>query len=158
MDSAGNLSPVAADNHLCEAMVTAVTALFTVLAEMDAAPSDQFFLHLHENFTRDNGLMAVFHIVLGNKAVVLDSLLCEEVNGVGFLKQSIPDIFLVPQNLIDVAGVPPLLTGAVEDTVSLQPTGYFQHTGSLKVLPVDALYDFGFLRNNDQSLALILGI
>lgn len=64
-------------------MVTAVSPLFTIWTGVDNPPSNQFLLDLHENFTRDDGLMAIFHVVLGDKAVVLDSFLCEEVHGVG---------------------------------------------------------------------------
>ncbi len=38
-------------------MVTAVTTLFPTFADMDAAAPDQFFLHLHENSARDDGLV-----------------------------------------------------------------------------------------------------
>jgi len=36
-----------------------------------------------ENFTRDNGFMAVLNIVLRVKAVILDPLFREEVDGIG---------------------------------------------------------------------------
>ena len=47
---------------------------------MNNAASNQFFLYLHENFTRDDGFMAIFHIVLRDKAVILNALLCKKVN------------------------------------------------------------------------------
>jgi len=62
---------------------------------MHNAASDEFFLNLHENVTGDNGFMAVFHIVLRHDAIVLDPLLREKVNCVGFLQQSVADIFLI---------------------------------------------------------------
>ena len=62
------------EDHIGEAMVTAETALFAVLAEVNTAASDQLLLHLHENFSRDNRLMAVLYIVLRHKAVVLHTL------------------------------------------------------------------------------------
>nr|WP_233487839.1 hypothetical protein [Aerococcus sp. 1KP-2016] len=45
--------------------------------------------------------MAIFHVVLGDKAVVLDSFLCKKVNGVGLLKKCISDVFFIPENLTD---------------------------------------------------------
>ena len=59
--------------------------VLTVRAGVDDAALDEFLLHLHEYFTRDDGLMAVFHIILWDDAVVLYSSLCEEVSGVCFL-------------------------------------------------------------------------
>jgi hypothetical protein len=50
--------------------------------------------------------MAIFHIVLGDEAVVFNSFLCEKVNGVGLLKKCIPDVFFIPENLIDVYNAP----------------------------------------------------
>lgn len=100
MDSAEHLTAVAADNHLSEAVVDAKTALLAVFTEMDTATSYQFFLNLHKNFTRDNGFVAIFHIVLRDKAVVLDPLFREEVNGVSFLQKGIADVLLISENLV----------------------------------------------------------
>ena len=57
----------------------------TVRAGVDDAALDEFLLYPHEYFTWDNGLMAVFHIILRYDAVVLYSSLSEEVSGVCFL-------------------------------------------------------------------------
>jgi hypothetical protein len=65
--------------------------VFTVWAGVDDAALDEFLLHPHEYFTRDNGLMAVFHIILRYNAVVLYSSLCKEVGGVCFLQQGKAD-------------------------------------------------------------------
>ena len=66
-------------------MRTAKGPVLPVRTGVDDAATDEFFLYLHENFTRDDGLMAVFHIILWDDAVVLYSSLCEEVSGVCFL-------------------------------------------------------------------------
>ena len=68
---------------------------------MDDAAADELLLHLHEEFTRDDGLMAVFHIILRHDAMILYSCLCEKVSRICFLQEGIADIFLVPQNLVD---------------------------------------------------------
>ena len=57
--------------------------------------------------------MAVFHVTLWHKAVVLNSLFGEEVYGVGFLQKGVADVFFVSQNLADVAGVPVRIASAV---------------------------------------------
>ena len=90
---------------------------------MDDPPSYQFLLDLHENFTRDNGFMAVFYIVLGDKTVVFNSLFCKEVHGVSFLKECISDVFFIPEDLIDVAGAPFVSSGTILDAISLKPSG-----------------------------------
>ena len=59
--------------------------VLTVRAGVDDAALDELFLHLHEYFTRDNGFVAIFYIILRYNAVVLYSSLCEEVSGVCFL-------------------------------------------------------------------------
>ena len=92
---------------------------------MDNSASYQFFLHLHENFTWDDGFMAVFHIVLRNNAIVLDPLFGEEVHSVGFLQQCITDILLIAQNLIYVAGVPPFITCFVLIPSAISPLAIF---------------------------------
>ena len=80
--------------------------VLTVRAGVDDAALDEFLLHLHEYFTRDNGLVAVFHIILWDDAMVLYSSLCKEVGGVCFLQQGIADVLFISQNLIDIAGMP----------------------------------------------------
>jgi hypothetical protein len=102
--------------------------------------------------------MAIFYIILRNDAVVLDPLFCEEVNGVGFLQKRITDVLFVPQDLIYVACMPAFSARTVKDTIRFQTASDFQHTGTLKVFPVNALDDFSFLRHNHQTLVFILGI
>jgi hypothetical protein len=54
-----HFAAVAAENHLGEAMVATPGSVLPIRAGVDYAATDKFFLHLHENFTRDNGLMGV---------------------------------------------------------------------------------------------------
>ena len=65
-------------------MVAAEVALFAVLTEMNTSASDQLLLHLHEDFSWNDRLVAVLHIVLWHKTVILDALFRKEVNGVRF--------------------------------------------------------------------------
>jgi hypothetical protein len=75
MDPAEYLAAVAANYYISKAVGTAEAAFIPIFAEVNAAPSDQLFLDLHENFTRDDGFVAILNIVLGNNAVILDSFL-----------------------------------------------------------------------------------
>ena len=85
MNPAEHLAAATTDNHVRETVDAAEGPVLTVRAGVDDAALDEFLLHLHEYFTRDDGLMAVFHIILWDDAVVLYSSLCEEVSGVCFL-------------------------------------------------------------------------
>lgn len=158
MDSAEHLTAVSANNYLGKAMGAAEAALVSILAGMNAATSDQLFLHLHENLAWDDSLMAVFHIVLRNEAVVFDSLFREEINGIGFLQKGVADVLLVAKNRVNVTCMPFFLSGSIQDAICLQTMGNLHHTGAFKVFPVDALHGFGFFRYNHQLLVLIFGI
>ena len=85
-------------------MRAAKSSVLTIWAGVDDAASDLFLLRLHENFTRNDGLMAVFYIILWNDAMVLYPRLREEVRGICLLQEGFADIFLITQNLVDVAG------------------------------------------------------
>lgn len=61
---AEHLAAIAADNYLGKAVVTAEGPVLSVRAGVDDSAADKFFLNLHENFTRDDGFMAVFYIIL----------------------------------------------------------------------------------------------
>ncbi len=74
MNPAKNLVAITADNYLCKAVIAAEGSGLSDGAGVDNAASDKFLLHLHENFTRDNGFMTVFHVILRNDTVVLNSL------------------------------------------------------------------------------------
>ncbi|MCO7124601.1 hypothetical protein NIE88_02250 [Sporolactobacillus shoreicorticis] len=83
MNPAVKRSTAAAENDVRQAVV-AEEPVLPIRAGVDDATVRQFLLHPHENFTRNNGFMSVFHIILWHKAVVLDTLFGKAVNGVGF--------------------------------------------------------------------------
>ena len=85
MHPAKNLAAVAADNYLSKAVIAAEGSGLSVRTGVDNASADKLLLHLHEYFTRNNGFVAVFYIILRNDTVVLDPLFCKEVNRIGFL-------------------------------------------------------------------------
>ncbi len=120
MDPAEYLSAAPADDHLSETMVAAEGSVLPVRAGVDDTPPDQLFLHLHENFTRDNGLMAVFNVVLRDKSVVFDPRFREEVSGVCFLQKGIADVLLISQDVVNVAGMPFFPACSVSDYEEIQ--------------------------------------
>ena len=73
-------------------MIAAEGPFLPARAGVDNSAADKFFLHLHKNFTRDDGFMAVLYIVLRNNTVVLNPLFCKKINRVGFLQERISDV------------------------------------------------------------------
>ena len=69
MNPAEHFTAVAADNYLSKDVVAAESSGLSVRACVYNTAADKLFLHLHENFTRDDGFMAVLYIVLRNNTV-----------------------------------------------------------------------------------------
>ena len=131
---------------------------FAVVAGVDHAPSDQLLLHQQEDVLRNDRFVVAFHIVLRNGAVVLDAFLRQKVRGVGLLQKRVTDVLLVPENLVDGAGVPFCFARAGEDAVRFKPCGDLVHAQALQVFPVDTPDDFGLLRFNDQIAVSVFGV
>ena len=89
MDAPEYLATVSAGDKLGEAVIAAVGAFLPVGAGVDHPPADQFFLHPQENLSRNNRFMIAFHIVLRDKAVILDAGLIQKVRSVGLLHRDI---------------------------------------------------------------------
>ena len=106
MDSPELFTALAADNHLGKAMVAAICVLLPVRAGLYRASPNQFFLHPHENVSRNDGLMVVLHIILRDNAVVFHPGLVQEIGGIGFLQECVANVFLIAEDFIDGAGVP----------------------------------------------------
>ncbi|MPM90567.1 hypothetical protein SDC9_137688 [bioreactor metagenome] len=85
MNPAVKLSAAAAKNDVRQAVAAAEDPVLPVRALMYQTSPHQFFLHLHKNFARDDGFVAVFHVILRHKAVVFDPLFGEKIYGVGVL-------------------------------------------------------------------------
>lgn len=113
MNAPVKLVAVSAENHLCKAVIAGEAAFLAGRADMNYQTADKLCLHLHEELFRNDRLVIAHHIVLRDGAVVLDPLLCQEVCGIGFLKQGVAHVLLVAENLVDGAGVPFCLASAV---------------------------------------------
>lgn len=101
MNPAVKLAVASTDNHIRKAMRAAEGSVLPIWAGVNNTSAHQFLLYLHKYLTRDDCFMAVFHVVLGNKTVVLDSLFREEINGIGLLQKGIADIFFISKVEID---------------------------------------------------------
>jgi hypothetical protein len=82
---AEHFTAVAAEDYLRKAVIAAEGSGLAIRTCVNNTAADKLFLHLHENFTRDDCFMAVLYIVLRNDTVVLDPLFCKKINRVGFL-------------------------------------------------------------------------
>lgn len=123
--------------------------LLPVRAGLYRASPNQFFLHPHENVSRNDGLMVVLYIILRDNAVVLHPGLVQEIGGIGFLQESVADVFLIAENLVDGAGVPFGFASARQDAISLQTSGDLVHAVPFQIFPVNAFNRFSLGRIND---------
>ena len=158
MDSPELFTALAADNHLGKAMVAAICVLLPVRAGLYGASPNQFLLHPHENVSRNDGLMVVLYIILRDNAVVLHPGLVQKIGGIGFLQESVADVFLIAENLVDGAGVPFGFASACQNAVPLQTGSDLVHTVSFQILPVNAFDHFGLGGINDQMAFRVLRI
>ena len=158
MNSPENLTTVAADNDLGKTMAAAESTLLTALPGVNTAPPNHFLLHLHEYFSRHDCVVISFDIILRHNAGVLDPMLVQEVLRVSLLQKRVADIFFVPQDLVQVAGVPSLVTSPVEDPIIHQASGDFQHAGTFQIFPIDAFDDLGLFGDDDQLVVFTAGI
>lgn len=86
VDSAEHFTTLTANNNLSEAVITAVTSLFTVGTGLDYSPANQFFLYSQKNFLGYDGFVISFNIVLGYNTVILYSGFTEKISGISFLQ------------------------------------------------------------------------
>ena len=152
------LAAVSAENHLCKTVIAGEAAFLAGRADVDYPATDKLRLHLHEELFRNDRLVVALDIVLRNGAVVLDPLFCQEVCGVGLLKQGIAHVLFVAEDLVDGAGVPFCLASAGKNAVSHKSIGNLIHAGAFEVFPVYALDGSSLFRVDDKVTVLILGI
>ena len=65
-----------------------------------------FHLYSVEQFTIHDSFVMVLEIVLDNLAIVLYSLVCEEVRTVGFLREDISLVFFVSEDYLQDCRIP----------------------------------------------------
>jgi hypothetical protein len=65
-----NLPALGAVHNTGKCVLAAINTLFSILPAVEVGTSYHFFLHLHIKVTGDNGVMAVFYIVLWNYTVI----------------------------------------------------------------------------------------
>ena len=70
----------------------------------------------------------------------------------------IPHVLLVPEDLVDGAGVPFSLARAGEYSVSFKASSNLVHALAFKVFAVDSLYDLRLHRIDDKVPIRVLGV
>ena len=158
MDAPVKLAALSAENHLRKAMIAGVGAFLACRTLVNDAPADKFLLYLHEDIFRNDGRMIVLNIVLRHDASVLDSFLCKEVGGIGFLQKGIAHVFFVPENLVDRARVPFFFSGTGKDVIRLKSGGYFVHAEAFEIFAIDALHNFGLLSVNYELSVIVFRV
>lgn len=143
-----------AKNDLRKSVIGAEPAFSAVLG----APPRHFLLHSQKYILRNDRFMVVLNVVLRQSAVVLATLLVQEVYGVGLLQERVTHVLLVFQYLPDGAVVPARIAPCGADTVTLQPSGDLLTARTLKILPEDTLDDLSLCRIDDQMPRLVLVI
>ena len=84
MDAPVKIAALTAVDNLRKAVVAGKITPFPRRAGMNNA-ADQLGLDLHKNIFRNNGLVVIFHIVLGNDAAILDARFCQKISRISFL-------------------------------------------------------------------------
>lgn len=142
-------------NDARQFVLATVYPLFPLRSAMEVCPSHHLLLHLHIKVAWNNRLMAAFHIVLWDNAVVLDSLFREEIHCIGFLQKGITDVLLVLQDLPQCFRTPFRFSCRRQDFIRLKPSSCLEQTTALQVFPVDALHNLRLSRLNNQMPILV---
>ena len=115
-------------------------------------------LHLLEDFSRNYGLVAVFHEILRKLAVVRRYLLCQEINRVVFLQEQVSAVFLVLQDVSNALIIPVAFKHCAAGSGLIAVHPFFgQHSGdvfrgiAVKVIPEDPLNNLCFLRHDHEG-------
>lgn len=106
---------------------------------LQPCPAQHFLLHLHENVTGDNGLVASFDVILWNDALVNDTLLVQEIRRNGFLQKRVTDVFFVGQDFLERAGQPVIAACRRPDAVCGKLLSDLVVAFAAEVFPVDEL-------------------
>ena len=102
--------------------------------------------------------MTVLDIVLRNDAVVGNTLFIEEIHRIGLLQECITDVFLVCEDLLQRTLQPAITSGGGLDAVRFQPLSNLKQVCTFQILSIDSQNDLSFLRDDDQTAFIILGV
>ena len=155
-DPSVNLATLGAVNNAGYGILAAVNPLFPVSSAMKIRPPDHFLLHLHIKVTGNDGLMAVFHIILWDNPLVLHPLFIEKVNSIGLLQKGVSDVLFILQDLLQCFRTPLRFPSPGKNPVCLQATPDLEQACPFQILPVDPLHHFRFGRLDYQISFLIL--
>ena len=134
-----------AENHLGKTMIAGEAAFLSGRADVYCAPADKLGLHLHEELLWNDRLVVAFNVVLRDSAVVLDALLCQEVYGVGLLKQWIPDKRIYADSELEESAT-------IRNFRIVQTEGSRQVTRDTKHYNLQMIIAVGFKVNSERAV------
>lgn len=115
--------------------------MYSAVIFFTLAALGHFPLHHLEHFRVDDGFMVVLDIVLRDFAFIDLGLLCQEIDGVAFLKERITFVFLIAEDTFDGGNAPFFLATGCRDAVFGQGVGYAVVSHALQEQAVDAFDD-----------------
>ena len=96
-----NLSALRAVDNAGKCVLAAVDPFLPVLAAVKVGAAKQLLLCLHKKIPWYDSFVTVFDIMLRHDAIILNTLLIQEIHRVGFLKQRVPDIFFILEHFVN---------------------------------------------------------
>ena len=123
---------------------------FPACSAVEVRQPEHLLLHLHMKVTRNNGLMAVFHIILWNNAFILHPFFIKEINGIGFLRKGVSDVLFILPDLFKSFRTPLRFPSPGKNAVRFQATPNLEQACPFQVFPVDPLYHLSLHRLYDQ--------
>ena len=100
-----NIAAFTAEEEACKNIPSAVNSLFTAVSE-EISSSYHLLLDGCKGFFADDGFVVISHIILRRVGLVLSAFLLERVISPGFLQKGITYVFLICQDLLDIAFLP----------------------------------------------------
>ena len=153
-----NISALRAVNNAGKCILAAINPFLAIFPAMQICPSEHFFLHLHINVTGNNRFVAVFHIILWNNTIIHNTLFGKDIHRISLLKKCITNVFLVFQDFFDGFRTPFGFPCCREYPIRLKTFSYLFQACTLQVFPVNAFYDFCFIRLNNKMPVFIFCI
>lgn len=117
-------------------------SFLTACTYMTFTSANQFFLNLHKNLLYNFSFMSIFHIILWNNIVILNSLFCKKINCISFLQKCISHILLVAVYLWNCTGMPSFFTCTFQYPIVFKSFFYFVHARALKIFSINTFTSF----------------
>lgn len=140
IDAPVNIPTLGACANAAQSVLAGIDSFsFTTIA-IHIRSSKKFFLHLGEQVSRNNRLLASSNVVLWNRAIILNSRFFNKVCGDCFLQKSIAYVLLILKNTLNCTKMPFVFFPAGLYLISLKTSSNFTKAGPFQKFSVDAFY------------------